>query len=121
MRSAGEPVLRVLLLPDRRGGRDRVRRAVPRAGGAAGEHDRGRGVSASAQIGRLRAAAIAVQEALSAQVEAGCAGPHRPVQHRDRWPPWCPVCRYTAHGLYVSPDAGLGPGGKDKAAGGRGR
>lgn len=35
---------------------------------------------------------------LAAAIAAACPQPHRYVQHRDRRPPWCAACRYTADG-----------------------
>lgn len=43
----------------------------------------------------------AVHEArldLEVAIRKACPQPHRFVQHRDKRPPWCPACRYTADG-----------------------
>lgn len=40
---------------------------------------------------------------LAALILAACPGPHEYVQHRDRRPPWCNACRYTAAGFKVNP------------------
>jgi hypothetical protein len=51
------------------------------------------------QIGaRVVAVAAARLEELIAR---HCPGPHGYVQHRDRKPPWCPACRYTAAGALI--------------------
>lgn len=34
-------------------------------------------------------------------IAGNCPGPHAYVQHRDRRPPWCRACGYTAGGLNV--------------------
>lgn len=51
------------------------------------------------QIGaRVVAVAAARLEAL---IAGHCPGPHAYTQHRDRKPPWCNVCRYTAAGALI--------------------
>lgn len=51
------------------------------------------------QIGaRVVAVAAARLEELIAE---HCPGPHAYVQHRDRRPPWCHACRYTAAGQLI--------------------
>lgn len=50
-------------------------------------------------------AALAFERArtrLLRRIAAQCPGPHQFVQHRDRRPPWCNACRYTADGLKVA-------------------
>jgi hypothetical protein len=51
------------------------------------------------QIGaRVVAVAAARLEDL---IASHCPGPHAYVQHRDRKPPWCNACRYTAAGALI--------------------
>lgn len=55
-----------------------------------------------------RTADIAAKD-LHDAVIAACPGPHEPVQHRDRKPPWCPKCGRTNRGVaeqLFSPDTG---------------
>lgn len=42
----------------------------------------------------------AARAALRTELESNCPGPHEPVQHRDRRPPWCDTCGYTSDGVY---------------------
>ncbi len=49
-------------------------------------------------IQKLAQEATAARAKLVTFIEAACPGPHKPVQHRDAWAPWCDACRYTADG-----------------------
>ena len=44
---------------------------------------------------------------LAEAIRAACPQPHQYVQHRDRQPPWCPACRYTADGERISGGRGF--------------
>lgn len=53
----------------------------------------------------IEAAAAAVtttRQRLANLLSAACPGPHWFVQHRDRLPPWCEACRYTAIGQRIA-------------------
>lgn len=43
-------------------------------------------------LDQLREEYNAARGRLAAAVVEACPGPHQPTQHRDRLPPWCPVC-----------------------------
>lgn len=45
-----------------------------------------------------RRRALAEMADLERAVAKACPGPHAPVQHRDRKPPWCPACGRDAMG-----------------------
>jgi hypothetical protein len=38
---------------------------------------------------------------LDALLVAACPGPHLFVVHKDKNPPWCDACRYTADGVRI--------------------
>ncbi len=61
----------------------------------------------NAQVAKVAAA----QAVLQGLIAAACPGTHAPVQHRDRKPPWCTACGYTAQGeqiLATSPGSPVG-------------
>lgn len=60
-------------------------------------------MSHEAEIDALRDAADKAETTLRVAVMNACTtGPHHPVQHRDRKPPWCRSCGRTARGVKVA-------------------
>lgn len=55
----------------------------------------------TAEYDALRDVADKAETALRCAVIEACPGPHHPVQHRDRKPPWCAACGRTARGVEV--------------------
>lgn len=53
----------------------------------------------------LREAAVRANAALFHAVSEACPGDHRPVQHRDGMPAWCPECGRTSSGDRYGPRA----------------
>ena len=54
-----------------------------------------------AELDRLRLQLEIAHVRLLEAVWSACPGPHRPVQHRDRKPPWCRECGRTADGTPI--------------------
>lgn len=54
-----------------------------------------------AELDRRRRRLDSAQNRLLDAVARACPGTHRPVQHRDRKPPWCKECGRTTYGQHV--------------------
>lgn len=54
-----------------------------------------------ARVVAARAAFRDARAALRTELESNCPGPHEPVHHLDRRPPWCDTCGYTNDGENV--------------------
>jgi len=52
-------------------------------------------------LGTLRRRADRAEDKLQEAVRGYCLGPHIPVQHRDKQPPWCERCGRTLRGVLI--------------------
>lgn len=53
------------------------------------------------ELRELQEGKAAYDAAIKKLVAKNCPGEHKPVQHRDRKPPWCHLCGCTADGNKV--------------------